>query len=419
MKTRVFETAFARYESIKILGEGGAGTVYLVRNESGEQFALKLLDGKKATTQARKRFANEIAFCQRPIHRSIVTILDHGPYQAEENAKPSPFYVMPVYSKSLRDLLEAGLPHDQVLPYFAQVLDGVEAAHLLRAFHRDLKPENILYDEHNNRLIVADFGIAHFSEEDLYTLVETRPGDRLANFLYAAPEQRRRGQPVTESADIYALGLMLNEMFTGDVPWGNNYRMIGSVAPECSYLDDLVAQMLEQNPANRPASIAAIKQQLIGRRNDFVAFQKLNELKQQVVSVSEIIDPLIDDPPRLDDWEYSYDESTLTLILSRPVNDFWIGSLHNLGNITNYMSVAGAGPDRFKVRDNKARVTLREVDIQNAINHFKEWLPNVNRLYELSLRQIKKEEEEADRRQLQREVEKQERMLRLRQNIKI
>src|SRR5262249_38541747 len=162
--------------------------------------------------------------------------------------------------------------------------------------------------------------------EDLYTLVETRPGDRLANFLYAAPEQRSRGQAVTQTADIYALGLMLNEMFTGSVPGGQGYQTIGSVAPNYSYLDDLVTQMIQHDPANRPASIAVIKQELIGRRNDFVTLQQLNALKQQVIPVSELDDPLIDDPPRLVNWDHFIEKNKLivTLILSRHVNETWI-----------------------------------------------------------------------------------------------
>src|SRR5205085_6870766 len=170
---------------------------------------------------------------------------------------------------------------------------GVEAAHLLHVVHRDLKPENVLYDETQDRLLVADFGIAHFEIEDLYTAAETSPNDKLANFQYAAPEQRRRGSQVGYPADIYALGLILNEMFTGLVPYGTGYETISDVAPDYGYLDDMVAEMLHQSVERRTNSIAEIKRQLIGRGDEFARFQRLNELKQTVVPVTDIDDPLI------------------------------------------------------------------------------------------------------------------------------
>jgi serine/threonine protein kinase len=84
--------------------------------------------------------------------------------------------------------------------------------------HRDLKPENILYHMESNTLGVADFGIARFRQEDLITAVKTGPQEKLANFVYAAPEQRFAGRPVDLRADIYALRLIMNEMYTGEVP---------------------------------------------------------------------------------------------------------------------------------------------------------------------------------------------------------
>jgi serine/threonine protein kinase len=109
-----------------------------------------------------------------------------------------------------------------VLPLFSGILDGVEAAHLLRVTHRDLKPENILCDE-KSLPVVADFGIAHFEEDIIATAVKTPAGAKMANLSYSAPEQRMRGAAVDLRADIFALGLILNEMFTRSVPQGVGY----------------------------------------------------------------------------------------------------------------------------------------------------------------------------------------------------
>src|ERR1700724_951360 len=121
---------------------------------------------------------------------------------------------MPLAQGSLRELMNDGMHAEAVLQQFGQIWNGVESAHLQDVWHRDLKPENVLILD-KTCLAIADFGVARFAQEELYTLVETRPHARLANFLYAAPEQRTRGAPTDHRADIYALGLMLNEMFTG------------------------------------------------------------------------------------------------------------------------------------------------------------------------------------------------------------
>ena len=148
-----------------------------------------------------------------------------------------------------------------------QVLEGVEAAHLQKVIHRDLKPENILFDRQRKVLAIADFGIARFAEDLLVTRVTTAPQQRLANFRYAAPEQRS-GQRVDAATDVYALGLILNEAFTGETPVGTDYRTISSVVEPFGFLDEIVAAMIGQSPAGRPGSIFEIKKQIRKAREE-------------------------------------------------------------------------------------------------------------------------------------------------------
>ncbi len=321
---------------------------------------------------------------------------------------------MPLYDGSLRTLLAAGIPAEKVLYYFSQLLEGVEAAHLQKVVHRDLKPENVLYDESQDRLLVADFGIAHFEVEDFYTDAETSPNDKLANIQYAAPEQRRRGAKVDYPADIYALGLILNELFTGLVPHGTRYKTISEVAPDYGYLDDMVTEMLIQSVEERTNSIVEVKRQLIGRGVEFASLQRLSELKQTVVPVTDIDDPLINDPPYLRD--YDYPRGVLLLYLSRPVNDKWIFALRNMGTFT---SVMGKRPEQFEIVGDTAAIRAEEQDLQQIVNHFKDWLPIANRKYEQMIRSEKQEEEERQRRELQMEIEELERQRRVRANIRI
>ena len=411
-KPIIFETAFANFTANDILGEGGAGRVYKANNESGSEFAVKMLDPMKATKERLRRFQNELLFSLKNQHPNIITVVDYGVFR--DGKKTSPFYVMPLYAGSLRKLLLSRIPPDKVLVYFSQLLDGMEAAHLFRVVHRDLKPENVLYDEAKNRLLSADFGIARFEEEDLYTAVETAPSTRLANFQYAAPEQRSRGFTVDSRADIYAIGLILNEMFTGAIPQGTGYKTIGSVSPECGYLDDLVSTMLRQSADERPASIEIVKQQLIARKNEFVTRQRINELKQTVISVTDIDDPLILDPPRL--VNFDYDSNMLTLIFQHSVNQKWISALYNMDGYSSYL---GKEPTRFSISGDKACINASEHEVQQIIDSFKSWLPTANRKYEEMIRKEKIETEEEHRRQLQREVEEQERRQRVLKNVKL
>jgi serine/threonine protein kinase len=111
------------------------------------------------------------------------------------------------------------IAHDDVLPVFSQILNGMDPAHLQGVIHRDLKPENILCDSAKTSS-GSQISISRVLRRRSYTRVETQEGERLANFQYAAPEQRVRGRPVTFQADIYAFGLILNQMFTGEILQG-------------------------------------------------------------------------------------------------------------------------------------------------------------------------------------------------------
>jgi len=156
-----FVSTFTRYAGTEVIGEGGTGRVYKATSEAGDILAIKVLDPARASKDRRRRFQNELTFGLRNEHKNVLTVLDHGPIRLAGN--DTSFYVMPLYVCSLRKLLQTKIPKTTALPLFTQILDGVEAAHLQDIVHRDPKPENILFDSKDNRLVVADFGIADFS----------------------------------------------------------------------------------------------------------------------------------------------------------------------------------------------------------------------------------------------------------------
>ena len=416
-----FETTFNKFTGMEIIGEGGAARVYRATDEEGAQYAIKLLKSRSVTREKRKRFENEIDFCSRTEHKNIVPVIGHGVFSDDDGA--SIFYVMPLYSGSFRNLLEQGVRPDRALEHFAQLLDGVEAAHLKDVVHRDLKPENILYDNKSERFVIADFGIAMFQEDELYTAVETKDSDRLANFRYAAPEQRHPGKSVDQRTDIYTLGLILNEMFTGEVVSGPGYTTIASVEPEFTYLDEIVEKIVQQDPQARFSSVRELRQSLSLLQKTYLSQQKISELDGKVVPESEIDDPLIAHPPELVDVDWN--EGQLTLTLSCSVNREWAQALRNPG-MSGTVGINHGGIEigigTFNVSENKLtnRAPGNEGTIQRVVDLLRDsWLPNANRAYKNRKEAEQREAEERQRNQLQQQLEMEEARKKIHENVSI
>jgi serine/threonine protein kinase len=411
-KQITFETTFGLYLADELLGEGGAGRVFGGFGPDQSPVAIKVLAEERASTDKRRRFKNEIAFLSRNKHANIVPVIDHGVTRGSD--VDGPFYVMPRYDESLREPMRRGLASAKVLPLFSQIMDGVEAAHLHGVVHRDLKPENILYDRRSDRLAIADFGIAHFTEELVATIVETAPSQRLANFQYAAPEQRTPGQTVTAQADIYALGLILNEMFTGIVPQGTQYRLIENVDKDFGFLDQLVSRMLSQVPGNRPVTIGEAKGLIQRYRTEAVSLQRISSLDGSVIRSTEVDEPLAHDPPRLINADWN--RGQLILTLDRPVTQLWVQALSHMGG---YSAVMGRPPESFSFSGARATVSASEHEVQAVIDHFKSWLPQASRTLKQNLEEAARRLENQRREQLRKERAEEESRLRVLGNIRI
>jgi len=273
-----------------------------------------------------------------------------------------------------------GIQPRDVLRLMAGVLAGIEAAHGESVIHRDLKPENIFYDAGENALVVGDFGIAHFSEEYLHTFVDTRPGERLANYQYAAPEQATPGSTVDQRADIYALGLILNEMFTGSRTLGTDFKKIGDVYYDYAYVDELVDQMLRNDPDGRPASISVVRMDLNVKREIFHASREISELTKATIPESDD-DILIMDPPRLVGFDYK--NGQLHLEMSRGVSPEWIKGFDRIGTRS---SVPGSDIGDFAFSGNIAIVSARYDRAQEVVDYFKGYLRLAKNVYEQAKR---------------------------------
>ncbi|WP_339672494.1 serine/threonine-protein kinase [Dasania marina] len=395
-KLPIFESPFDSYKATEVLGEGGAGRVYAATGSNGNDIAVKCLAPERINSDRLKRFKNEINFCQKQQHNNIVRIVDAGVVYLRE--VKCPFYVMPRYSGTLKDYAKI-LKKEQILQVFSQILDGIEAAHLSGVWHRDIKPENILWDNKTNLVALADFGIAHFEEEEIYTAIETKVASRMANFQYSSPEQRIRGAHVDHRADIFSLGLILNELFTGHIPQGTGYQRIGTVAQELEYLDEIIESMLRQQPEDRPNSIQEIKKELIVRKNAFVALQRFEESKKLVVYESE--------PPEFEEiaiTSLDYDRGALTLNLNRNTPSGWAQEFQSPRG--GHSSILGYGPERFNIQGNRITIGVCEDEkfIQQLVDYAKGYVAAANKGYILQTQEQAEREASRTRKKYEQQV---------------
>lgn len=230
------------YKLLEHLAEGGNGNVWKAEYNN-KYFAIKFLKKEEMKNNKKKqRFYQEIDFLKSNNHKNIVHIFDSGEFEDKL------FYVMSLYNKTLRDVMQEEITIKQSFNYILQICEGIRFMHNKGIIHRDIKPENILLDK--EKLVIADFGIAHFENFDI-----TKEGECLANRAYAAPEQKKKGlsKKISKSADIYALGCIINELFTRENPSGTNFIKIADKYPWLNKLDGLVNQCMRQNPIERPS----------------------------------------------------------------------------------------------------------------------------------------------------------------------
>lgn len=351
--------------------------------EEGNRVAAKVLDQTRATKEKLKRFENEYRFCSVERHPNIIKVIEYG-----LTDDGSPFFTMPLYTDSIRKLI-GSVDEDQCLMLATQILNGVEAAHKLGVVHRDLKPENILFLDDVNNIVVTDFGIAEFGEDELFTAVETKDGTRLANFQYAAPEQRIRKGTIGCATDIYSLGLIVNELFTGHLALGKDHKTISDVSDKYSYLDTVIDKMLQNEAGNRYQDIESIKVEISARSREYISSQKVSKLNNTVIPTSEVDDPLVANPIKIIDAEW--ERGILTIHLSDNPTPEWQWAFLNMGN---FSAVLGKGPEIFKFQGNKAIIPARDAnETQNLIDHFKQWLPRVAQVYEYKLNELAQNEE--------------------------
>jgi serine/threonine protein kinase len=255
----------SRYRIIALLGKGGMGEVYRADDLTlGQSVALKFLPDDAARDQALlERFKNEVRIARRVSHPNVCRVYDVG------DVENHTFFTMEyVDGEDLASLLRriGRLPEDKALDIARQLCAGLAAAHAKGVLHRDLKPANIMLDG-RGQVVITDFGLAGVADQIQGN--EVRSGTP----AYMAPEQLS-GKEVSTRSDIYSLGLVLYEVFTGKRAFSAEaVRAHGDRTPSrpSSVVKDLnpviervILRCLENEPSARPANVFSVAAALPG-----------------------------------------------------------------------------------------------------------------------------------------------------------
>jgi serine/threonine protein kinase len=257
-----------RYDALEEIGRGGMGLVYRARDrETGETVALKVLKPEiVGRSDHVERFRSELRLARRITHKHVCRT--HELLRFGDVVAITMEYVP---GESLRQVLRrfGGVPFRRGLAWARQICSALAEAHTQGVVHRDLKPENILIDP-DGQAKIMDFGIARAIEAP-----ETHAGELVGTPAYMSPEQAE-GRPVDGRTDIYALGLILYEMFAGRAPFEaetpmallhhqihtppRSPREVERYVPQ--FLERVILKCLEKDPARRFVSVAELDRAL-------------------------------------------------------------------------------------------------------------------------------------------------------------
>lgn len=304
-----------RYHIIGNIGSGGMANVYLAHDLIlNRDVAVKVLRFDfQEDTVAIRRFQREALAVSELVHPNIVSIYDVG----EEDGLQ---YIVMEYVKGmdLKKYIKTNypIPYARVVDIIEQILSAVALAHDQRIIHRDLKPQNILMDEDSN-IKIADFGIAIALSETSITQTNTM----LGSVHYLSPEQAR-GSMATNQSDIYAVGVILYEMLTGNVPFDGEsavtialkhfqedippVRMFDKNVPQS--LENVVLHATAKDPANRYKTAQEMSEDLYTVLN----VDRLNEPKWEptgLMGETKVLTPITQEIPQAVEVEETEEET--------------------------------------------------------------------------------------------------------------
>jgi tetratricopeptide (TPR) repeat protein len=272
-------TRFGHYRILRKIADGGMGAVYEARQDSPDRVvALKIIRPDLSSPELLRRFRHEAQVLGRLHHPCIAQIHEAG-------SAPTPQGEQPYFAMEL----VRGLPLDEYLiehdpdvatrlELMQRIADAIHHAHQKGVIHRDLKPANVLVDD-SGVPKVLDFGVARLTDNDIRVTMQTDVGQLLGTVPYMSPEQVAADPlEIDTRSDVYALGVMLYESLTGQLPYDVSGRMLHDAVrvirevdprPLSSFdtrlrgdLETIVAKALEKDRERRYASAAALGEDL-------------------------------------------------------------------------------------------------------------------------------------------------------------
>ena len=270
-------TLAGRYTIIEELGQGGMGVVYKAEDTKLKRtVALKFLPPELThIPDVHERFMREAQAAAALDHPNICTV-----YEFDKDEKTNFISMAYIEGQSLRKKIETGpLELDEALNMASQVAEGLKEAHKNGIVHRDIKSANIMVTE-NKQTKIMDFGLARI----IGTTMLTQEGTAMGTIAYMSPEQAR-GEEVDHRTDIWSLGVVLYEMFTGHLPFKGDHEQA------------IVYSILKENPtpitdikADIPHSIEQVVYRALEKNPD-ERYQHSEELLDDLKSIGAGIVP--------------------------------------------------------------------------------------------------------------------------------
>lgn len=306
------------------IGEGGTALVY--ESEFAGGTAVKLLAESVSSRSTRyQRFLSEYVNLIKLVPMGIVVPSYHFGVQDLGDGLQVPYILMECCVETLHERYEESKLRDAtefraLLSRLLMILEGMHKAGIV---HRDIKPKNILLRP-NGEWVLADFGIAWFDPEYYDKLAKTEKGDRLANFEFSPPEQRRRDayHRAMPSMDLYALGQTLYYCVTGETIRGTGHTHLGAIAPALNPFDPLIEKLVRQNPSERFQSVDEVREALRIQERAGREFERtLSLVKEMLAQVKEFDKRIRQSIPGSYNYSQARDKTVINRVLTSLAED--------------------------------------------------------------------------------------------------